>query len=825
MQEYKASNFGSSSVSYLAAINAAPAFEKHIKLENSLNYTTTLQNVKVGMVDTGVWATHSEFYNPDTITKVSGHNYDYGPCTNNNKSPCWYREGNTITLRGVYPVVSHTFTRTSELNEYIKWENSFADDYAWWKVTESTSPNSIKTNNDYSLLHGTNIAGIIAANLDNSGTMGVAFANASIDAIRWDFYSSIQKPIESLLNDNVAIINLSLGQDASVYSAKDATNKVFSDNFSKAMREVIVKNTVTEAGKTDGVIIVKAAGNEKQDNPDLQSGIKLSKTSFLGSDHKYHSYNELQMVVVTSVVVNVNQNTNKVSSYYLSSFSNKKKKKKNYCISAPGGNITNNTYTSSLWGPGEPGTDANYYDFAGTSQAVPVVSGALAFLKGAYPFMSSSELIELIMDTANKDAAVSYSPETYGAGLLDLGAAVNTYISRSDSPASITTYDGNRISSSKVVELDDANLIVSGAMKAKLMQILPHNITVFDRYNRPFDLDTAKFFTITHSGYKALKNDVINIARSNKVQKVNYNNVQLTFTESEKGNSANGLGFVEFKNVSAGNSWGFYFNENTHYDAENYFNRDLNNPFMQMTSAYGAYNTYDLRKYLQLKVEALTGRNGLYDGDHDFQDKNFDGRSYALASSAVIKAHKDVSFEITTGTLYEKDALLGTIGSGALGVNNSNTYILGLTGKWQISPKLILSGSYYQGHTKSQNMESDLIHVSALRSDSFAADINYKPDKNINFGFRVSSPLKIQNGKMSFDFPNGRDGYSDAIYRNKYQARLRPNHREYKFTFYLDNNCTDNLTLRTEFDVRVHPEHEDVKNDYRALIGLSWNFN
>ena len=54
---------------------------------------------------------------------------------------------------------------------------------------------------------------------------------------------------------------------------------------------------------------------------------------------------------------------------------------------------------------------------AGTSQAAPVVSGSYALLKGAYPYMSSQEIISLMLETANKDkASDGYTAEKYGAG-------------------------------------------------------------------------------------------------------------------------------------------------------------------------------------------------------------------------------------------------------------------------------------------------------------------------------------------------------------------------------------------------------------------------
>jgi hypothetical protein len=42
---------------------------------------------------------------------------------------------------------------------------------------------------------------------------------------------------------------------------------------------------------------------------------------------------------------------------------------------------------------------------------------------------------------------------------------------------------------------------------------------------------------------------------------------------------------------------------------------------------------------------------------------------------------------------------------------------------------------------------------------------------------------------------------------------------------YWNKELNEDLSLRAETGVRFNPEHQDAANDYRALFGLSWNFN
>ena len=78
----------------------------------------------------------------------------------------------------------------------------------------------------------------------------------------------------------------------------------------------------------------------------------------------------------------------------------------NYCIAAPG----------SAWK-----TESS--DFAsGTSFATPVVSGAIATIKEAFPYMNADQITKLLFTTA-QDLGTTGVDDVYGWGLLDMEAA------------------------------------------------------------------------------------------------------------------------------------------------------------------------------------------------------------------------------------------------------------------------------------------------------------------------------------------------------------------------------------------------------------------
>ncbi|MER1966835.1 S8 family serine peptidase [Castellaniella sp. GW247-6E4] len=105
----------------------------------------------------------------------------------------------------------------------------------------------------------------------------------------------------------------------------------------------------------------------------------------------------------------------------IASYSNRCGQAAMWCLAAPGGDGG---------GPDAPIYSTNpdprhgyYVKMDGTSMASPVVAGAAAVLRQAFPYMSARQIIEVILTTTN-DGGIYADETVYGRGLLDLGAAV-----------------------------------------------------------------------------------------------------------------------------------------------------------------------------------------------------------------------------------------------------------------------------------------------------------------------------------------------------------------------------------------------------------------
>ena len=806
-REFNATNFSSAgATNFLASINADGAFSRFYTIEDDGNITTTLSGTSaVGIVDTGVDGGHSEF-NRNGGSKVSGYNFDYGPCFGEDHTNCWKSEEYPTYDKLVFYDSEGIKTELAyyvEHDAYLAWKAAYPENYDWDEYknrADSFYPiTSIPEDplNEGSYAHGTHIAGIIGANHDQTGMMGVAFTNTDIRAVRWDFMSSLYEPIKALVDDNVVAINLSIGSTADEDSSSYDYGSPFLDMMTgwKEAAAYTMSTYDYSDNYKDGTIWVKAAGNDSYRFPDLESGIKLIET-----------YSNLMMVVVVSADVSLNDDGT-INTYSLSDYSNKCGNTSGYCIAAPG-----NFIASTNIGSG-------YIGMSGTSMATPMVTGAIAFLKNAFPNMRSEQIIDLLMSTANKSAE-DYDSSTYGAGLLDITAALE-YQSPVSGSSEVVTVTGNSLSSS-YVRLDNASLVVAAPMAQTLQKALPAKITAFDAYGRAYDYPTANYIRSSHSGYKNLKNDVAHIIPLNKKHEEWKDNIHFAYTSGGTYNKPLNYMMSEYKHGR--HTSGFYFSENSKYQNKSGKHSDMVNPFMSFNSAYGLTHGYDINSKLNLNMELAGGENGLYDGDKDYNDSNFKKAAYGFNSGLDYQYSDTLKFGVSSGILHENDALLGSNGENAFSLSGGQTYHFGVNASWEFIKDLTVSGSYYQGYSKAQKFASGLMKTSDLVSSGFAADLNYKVDASANMGFRLSSPLRIEKGSIAVDFANGRAIEDDTVYREQYRASLKPNKREYKFAFYADKDLNESVSLGTELGVRFNPEHSDASNDYRALFGLSWNF-
>ena len=255
--------------------------------------------------------------------------------------------------------------------------------------------------------HGTHVAGIIAGKKDGNEMHGVAydadlvslyFAEQDGGGINM-YYTHLASGIDSAVSDGVRIFNNSWSGGGH----EESTDSIL-DNSSTL-------RTAFADAISQGSVFVWAAGNSYAANTSLdahntsqEAKAALKYEEFMGG-----------FVNVVNLLWDEDADewviSNDLSGANYHADSQICGVTKDYCLGAPGtgimSSIGNNDYDSK----------------SGTSMAAPMVSGGLALLFQAFPYVETADILELLFVTAD-DLGAEGVDEIYGHGMMNLAAAL-----------------------------------------------------------------------------------------------------------------------------------------------------------------------------------------------------------------------------------------------------------------------------------------------------------------------------------------------------------------------------------------------------------------
>lgn len=227
--------------------------------------------------------------------------------------------------------------------------------------------------------HATHLAGIIAANRNGTGMEGVA-------------WSATILPVASFIavdgggnsGDGLAPYN---GIAYAARAGADIINNSWGSAVGDPQSADLVAAVRTATGL--GAIVVFSTGNAGADQPSTTALVPLSAPE-----------TQSRFIAVTAVG----------STGVIASYANACGDAAAWCLAAPGSRITS--------------TDAGsgYLSMSGTSMAAAVVSGALAVVTSRFPELTSAQVANRVLVTADS-SGIYADADIYGHGLLDLGAA------------------------------------------------------------------------------------------------------------------------------------------------------------------------------------------------------------------------------------------------------------------------------------------------------------------------------------------------------------------------------------------------------------------
>jgi hypothetical protein len=307
--------------------------------------------------------------------------------------------------------------------------------------------------------HGTEVTRVLAAAKDDRDVHGIAF-NATILALRADqagscttaapgedaaecsFYdSAIAAGVDRAIDNGARVINISLGG---------------AGGASATLRAAI--NRATQAG----IIIVASAGNEGNDavpafDPNNPSPFAQALLA-----------NGNGLVIIAASVDDQG---------VISNFSNKAGVSQASVLSALGQGICCEYRDDAIYRFDQNGQTITRV-LNGTSFSAPQIAGAAALLAQAFPNLTGSQIVNLLLTSA-RDAGAAGTDAIYGRGILD--------IARAFAPVGTTSLAGTTI----IVPLSGDGGTTSGPMGDVAMSNRPVNAVILDSYGRAYDIDLA----------------------------------------------------------------------------------------------------------------------------------------------------------------------------------------------------------------------------------------------------------------------------------------------------------------------------------------------
>lgn len=244
----------------------------------------------------------------------------------------------------------------------------------------------------YSLARGytgkdTTIAVLDSESWHGETVSAIATGHIAPDAIVQK-YNIADKADQFISYHEIGDIVIRASKDADIINASWNTEMRTTDVHSRAQMAALTSNNFINgliSATSNNTIFVWAAGNEGSDQPGALSALPRLVPELQG-----HFIN----------VVAWDDNTGTLADY-----SNACGNTMQYCITAPGTDIT-----------------ANDRIVSGTSFATPIVSAAIAVIREKFPYMTAPQITNLLFETA-RDIGANGVDAVYGHGMLDLERA------------------------------------------------------------------------------------------------------------------------------------------------------------------------------------------------------------------------------------------------------------------------------------------------------------------------------------------------------------------------------------------------------------------
>ena len=550
------------------------------------------------------------------------------------------------------------------------------------------------------------------------------------------------------------ILNLSFGYDGIIDSYREADLRA---NFGETIA------TLAQAAAPDKTILVWAAGNTNND--ECEAGIANCENG---------QVNAVSVGVLPGLVARIEElQGHSIAVVALSpdggaitSFSNRCGIAANFCIAAPGEEVT-----VAYFGPDRTGELVRgYAEGRGTSYAAPMVSGGLAVMKQLFrDQLSNEELVSRLFLTAD-NGGIYADRDLYGNGRMDLGAATSP-VGVLEVPIATGT------ATAAHAALGSTGLRLGAAFGDGFSEVLGEGeIMALDDFGAPFWYGLGNFAATTDGPSMAAR-----------LRRFFGPGSTPGWPETGSGGggsdpAALGISASVLRMPTAAGNGHLALAEGA----------VMVSAFKEGGLSATAFTTGPLRPLMPATGAALSWRP--------------EGSS--------------VSF--TAGWIDEQETILGTVGQGAFGNLSAGTAFFGFDGglnfgSWRIGA----NGEFGMVNPVAQG--GIIQEISALATSTFGVHASRALPGAGALHFSLSQPLRVENGWASLTVPAARAKRGEVLHRSL-RADLAPGERQ------LDLAAQWNRPLPLgEFRLGAiwshWPGHRDVLGPQVALLsGWRWTF-
>ena len=581
--------------------------------------------------------------------------------------------------------------------------------------------------------HGTFVSGIIAANRDAIGMVGVAY-DAQILPIR--------------VVDGDGAITLSDSQlSHAIYFATLAGARVFNNSWNttapiQAFTPEDLRSILPETLRAyrtavrAGAIVVFAAGNEGQSEPGLYAALPLY-------------YPSLEKGWLAAVATD--------ASGVIAGYSNRCGAAAAWCMAAPGSDII------SVYQGG-------YGIASGTSFATANLSAAAAILKQMFPYLQNEQILQILFRSANKSGIYADST-VYGQGLLDLEAAT-----RPIGPLQVASLHGSP------VPLQASAFWLSPAFGRGFVRSLADQpVVAQDEFGRGYEVGMASLVASPASLFDVMDDfdrfggDMDTLRRGNAVLSYRL--------------GSDGKGAVRPERFLIEQDTGTAFAAAAyHIDPSFALAAQDQRPIARGDLVFDAASAVPYLSLAQNAVavaygnrwgEATALRVGAFSGEvlsaparaEDFilpQGLRETANVSGVAATLELSPQPGLALALDGGVVVEHATVLGAMYRGAAAFGeNTPTYYTGLTGSLRLGPSLSLAGAAHLGLTEPAISGTSLITAaSRLMTTSFHLALAKENLRSAGdrAGVVLSQPLRVVSGSAALVLPTTIDLAGQPIY-------------------------------------------------------------